>query len=318
MEIQMNLSFTKCHIYLVTMFILSPMSILKRSSAMIHDLFQYEFLQNAFITGMIIGIIAPLLGVFIVVRRLSLIADALSHVTLAGIAASLLLEKKLLLVGLNPLYLGMTFSVVGALFIEKLRAVYKHFQELAIPIILSGGIGLAVIFISLADGFNTDLFSYLFGSVSAVSRADLYTILVISLFVVGIIFLLYKELFILSFDEEHAKASGIAVKRIHFIFIIMVALVIAASMRVVGILLVSSLMTLPVAASIRIAKGFKQTILYSVLLGEASVLGGLVLSYYIDLAPGGTIVMIAVLILIVTMFLKKLSFNKPVKNGVKS
>ncbi len=285
---------------------------------MIHDLFQYEFLQNAFITGMIIGIIAPLLGVFIVVRRLSLIADALSHVTLAGIAASLLLEKKLLLVGLNPLYLGMTFSVVGALFIEKLRAVYKHFQELAIPIILSGGIGLAVIFISLADGFNTDLFSYLFGSVSAVSRADLYTILVISLFVVGIIFLLYKELFILSFDEEHAKASGIAVKRIHFIFIIMVALVIAASMRVVGILLVSSLMTLPVAASIRIAKGFKQTILYSVLLGEASVLGGLVLSYYIDLAPGGTIVMIAVLILIVTMFLKKLSFNKPVKNGVKS
>ncbi|MDQ0156363.1 metal ABC transporter permease [Robertmurraya andreesenii] len=285
---------------------------------MIHDLFQYEFLQNAFITGMIIGIIAPLLGVFIVVRRLSLIADALSHVTLAGIAASLLLEKKLLLVGLNPLYLGMTFSVVGALFIEKLRAVYKYFQELAIPIILSGGIGLAVIFISLADGFNTDLFSYLFGSVSAVSRADLYTILVISLFVVGIIFLLYKELFILSFDEEHAKASGIAVKRIHFIFIIMVALVIAASMRVVGILLVSSLMTLPVAASIRIAKGFKQTILYSVLLGEASVLGGLVLSYYIDLAPGGTIVMIAVLILIVTMFLKKLSFNKPVKNGVKS
>lgn len=285
---------------------------------MIHDLFQYEFLQNAFITGMIIGIIAPLLGVFIVVRRLSLIADALSHVTLAGIAASLLLEKKLLLVGLNPLYLGMTFSVVGALFIEKLRAVYKYFQELAIPIILSGGIGLAVIFISLADGFNTDLFSYLFGSVSAVSRADLYTILVISLFVVGIIFLLYKELFILSFDEEHAKASGIAVKRIHFIFIIMVALVIAASMRVVGILLVSSLMTLPVAASIRIAKGFKQTILYSVLLGEASVLGGLVLSYYIDLAPGGTIVMIAVLILIVTMFLKKLSFNKLVKNGVKS
>lgn len=285
---------------------------------MIHDLFQYEFLQNAFITGMIIGIIAPLLGVFIVVRRLSLIADALSHVTLAGIAASLLLEKKLLLVGLNPLYLGMTFSVVGALFIEKLRAVYKYFQELAIPIILSGGIGLAVIFISLADGFNTDLFSYLFGSVSAVSRADLYTILVISLFVVGIIFLLYKELFILSFDEEHAKASGIAVKRIHFIFIIMVALVIAASMRVVGILLVSSLMTLPVATSIRIAKGFKQTILYSVLLGEASVLGGLVLSYYIDLAPGGTIVMIAVLILIVTMFLKKLSFNKPVKNGVKS
>jgi zinc transport system permease protein len=273
---------------------------------MISGLLQYEFLQNAFLTGMIIGVIAPLLGVFIVVRRLSLIADALSHVTLAGIAASLLLEKKFMLFsGLNPLYMGMAFSVGGSLFIEKLRTVYKHYQELAIPIILSGGIGLGVIFISLADGFNTDLFSYLFGSVSAVSRADLWTILVISILVIALVVLLYKELFLLSFDEEYARATGIAAKTLHFIFIVMVALVIAASMRIVGILLVSSLMTLPVAASIRFAKGFKQTIFYSILFGEVSVLGGLFLSYYLDLAPGGTIVMIAVLILVLAIWLKK-------------
>lgn len=279
---------------------------------MIAGILQYEFLQNAFLTGIIIGIIAPLLGVFIVVRRLSLIADALSHVTLAGIAASLLLEKKFIgLSGLNPLYMGMAFSVAGSLFIEKLRAVYKHYQELAIPIILSGGIGLGVIFISLADGFNTDLFSYLFGSVSAVSRLDLWTILIISVFVIALVVLLYKELFLLSFDEEHAKASGIAAKSVHFIFIVMVALVIAASMRIVGILLVSSLMTLPVAASIRIAKGFKQTIFLSMLFGEISVLGGLTISYYIDLAPGGTIVMIAVLILIATILLKKIAGLRP-------
>ncbi|NKE05119.1 metal ABC transporter permease [Mesobacillus selenatarsenatis] len=273
---------------------------------MISGLLQYEFLQNAFLTGMIIGVIAPLLGVFIVVRRLSLIADALSHVTLAGIAASLLLEKKFLIFsGLNPLYMGMAFSVGGSLFIEKLRTVYKHYQELAIPIILSGGIGLGVIFISLADGFNTDLFSYLFGSVSAVSRADLWTILIISILVIALVVLLYKELFLLSFDEEYARATGIAAKTLHFIFIVMVALVIAASMRIVGILLVSSLMTLPVAASIRFAKGFKQTIFYSILFGEVSVLGGLFLSYYLDLAPGGTIVMIAVLILVLAIWLKK-------------
>jgi zinc transport system permease protein len=273
---------------------------------MISGLLQYEFLQNAFLTGMIIGVIAPLLGVFIVVRRLSLIADALSHVTLAGIAASLLLEKKFMLFsGLNPLYMGMVFSVGGSLFIEKLRTVYKHYQELAIPIILSGGIGLGVIFISLADGFNTDLFSYLFGSVSAVSRADLWTILIISILVIALVVLLYKELFLLSFDEEYARATGIAAKTLHFIFIVMVALVIAASMRIVGILLVSSLMTLPVAASIRFAKGFKQTIFFSILFGEVSVLGGLFLSYYLDLAPGGTIVMIAVLILVLAIWLKK-------------
>jgi zinc transport system permease protein len=274
-------------------------------------IFQYEFLQNAFLTGILIGIIAPLLGAFIVVRRLSLIADALSHVTLSGIAASLYLSKTVpSLQGLNPLYFGMIFSVTGSLFIERLRTLYKHYQELAIPIILSGGIGIGVIFISLADGFTTDLFSYLFGSVSAVSRGDLYLIAAISIVVIAVIFLLYKELFLLSFDEDHAKASGIPAKVIHFIFMVMVALVIAASMRIVGILLVSSLMTLPVAASIRIARGFKQTIGFSVIFGEISVIVGLVSAFYLDLAPGGTIVVTAILILLFTIAVKKVKSSR--------
>ncbi|MCZ0755585.1 metal ABC transporter permease [Anoxybacillus sp. J5B_2022] len=273
---------------------------------MVEAMFQYEFLRNAFLAGVLIGLVAPLLGVFIVVRRLSLIADALSHVTLAGIAASLLIEKKFgTFVGWNPLYMGMGFSVAGSLFIEKLRSVYKYYQELAIPIILSGGIGLSVIFISLANGFNTDLFSYLFGSVSAVSRQDVWIIFGIACAVIMAIGLLYKELFLLSFDEEYAVASGIRAKTIHFVFIVLVALVIAASMRIVGILLVSSLMTLPVAASIRIAKGFKQAIVYSVLLGELAVIAGLFMSYELDLAPGGTIVMLSVLILLITILWKK-------------
>jgi len=273
---------------------------------MLEALFQYEFLRNAFIVGIFIGFIAPLLGVFIVVRRLSLIADALSHVTLAGIAASLLVQKKWLTTAtLNPIYIGMAFSVAGSLFIEKLRTVYKHYQELAIPIILSGGIGLSVIFISLADGFNTDLFSYLFGSVSAVSRADVWTIGIIFFIVLTIILLFYKEWFILSFDEEYAQASGVKVKALHFIFIVLVALVIAASMRIVGVLLVSSLMTLPVAASIRIARGFKQALCFSILFGELAVVAGLFLSYYLNLAPGGTIVLLAVFILISAIMWKK-------------
>ncbi|WP_057911718.1 metal ABC transporter permease [Peribacillus muralis] len=273
---------------------------------MISGILQFEFLQNAFLTGIIIGAIAPLVGVFVVVRRMSMISDALSHVALAGIAFSLLLQKSFLsMAGLNPLYMGMAFSVGGSLFIEKLRGVYKHYQELAIPIIMSGGMGLSVIFISIADGFNTDLFGYLFGSVSAVSRADLYVILAVGIVVVLTLTLLYKELFQLSFDEEHAKASGIPYKSIHFIFIVMVALVIAASMKIIGILLVSSLMTLPVAASLRFAKGFKQMIGFSILFGEVSVVVGLFLSYSLDLAPGGTIVIIAVLILILSILFDK-------------
>jgi zinc transport system permease protein len=284
---------------------------------MISNFLQFEFLQNAFITGLLIGLIAPLLGVFIVVRRLSLIADALSHITLAGIAASMLASKKVVtLQELNPIYMGMVFAVTGALLIEKLRKEYTHYKELAIPIMLSGGVGIGVIFIALADGFSTDLFSYLFGSVTAVTRTDLWTILAVTIIVIASIVIFYKELFILSFDEEHAIVSGVKAKMINFLFILMVALVISASMRIVGILLVSSLMTLPVAASIRIAKGFKQTIILSMVLGEISVIGGLLSAYYLGIPPGGTIVVIAILILILSFYWKKLNRrHEPLTRG---
>ncbi|WP_163536543.1 metal ABC transporter permease [Gracilibacillus sp. YIM 98692] len=273
---------------------------------MIENFFEYEFLRNTFYTGIIIGIIAPLLGAFIVVRRLSLIADALSHVTLAGIAFGLLLEKKTGALVLTPFYSGLSFSVIGSLFIEKLRRVYTAYQELAIPIILSGGVGLSVIFISIANGFNTDLYNYLFGSVSAVSRQDFISILVIAIIVCLVILLFYKELFLLSFDEEHATVTGIHAKRIHFIFILLTALVIAASIRIVGVLLVSALMTLPVAASIRIAKGFKQTIFYAIIFSEIAVVLGIISGYYLEIPPGGTIVLLLILNLVLIISIKKL------------
>ncbi|AMA63963.1 MAG: metal ABC transporter permease [Kurthia gibsonii] len=274
---------------------------------MLTSILHYEFLQNAFLAGMIIGLIAPLLGVFIVVRRLSLIADALSHVTLAGIAGSLYLSQSVVgLATLNPLYLGIVAAVGGSMLIEKLRRLYKHFEELSIPIIMSAGLGLSAIFISLAQGFSTDLFSYLFGSVSAVSRQDLWIVIGIAVIVLVFIFLLYKELFVLSFDDEYAKASGLPVKVIHTIFMIITALVIAASMRIVGILLVSSLITLPVAASIRIAKSFKQTIVYAIVFGELAVIVGLVTAFYLNLAPGGTIVITSILILLIVLIVKKI------------
>ncbi|NEU30715.1 metal ABC transporter permease [bacterium LRH843] len=274
---------------------------------MIESFLRFEFLQNAFYTGLMIGLIAPILGVFLVVRRLSLIADALSHITLAGIAASLLLAKHIpFFQGLNPMYMGMVFSVSGALFIEQLRSVYKYYKEIAIPIILSAGIGLGVVFISLANGFNNDLFNYLFGSVIAVSRSDLWTISILTVIVIVVLIFLYKELFFLSFDEEQAIVSGLNRKFVHFVFIVLVALVIAASMRIVGILLVSSLMTLPVAAAMRFAKGFKQMFLYSVIFGEIAVTFGLISAYYLDIASGGMIVMFSVIILLMTIFIQKL------------
>lgn len=266
---------------------------------MISALLTFEFLQNAFLSGLIIGVIAPLLGLFIVVRRLALIADALSHVALAGIAGSLYLSQSVLFFSaLNPIYLGMATAVGGSLLIERLRGAYKNFEELAIPIILSAGIGFGAIFISLAKGFGSDLVGYLFGSVSAVSRQDLWVIVTIAIVVIAFIRFFYKELFALSFDKEYAKVSGINGKIIQTVFMIIVALVIGASMRIVGILLVSSLMTIPVAAAIQLAKSFKGAMLLSIAIGELSVIVGLFSAYHLDIAPGGTIVITSIIILL--------------------
>ena len=169
---------------------------------------------------------------------------------------------------------------------------------------MSAGIALSAIFISLADGFNQEIVGLLFGSISAVTISDLSTIIAIVIIVLAFILLFYKELFILSFDEEYSKVIGIP-KWIQFLFIIIVAMVISASMRVVGILLVSALITLPIAIAMRMTKGFKQLIILSVLIGEFSVIAGLVLAFYMNISPGGVIVVLLVLLLAMMMSYQK-------------
>lgn len=273
---------------------------------MLDIIMQYEFIRNALFAGIIIGLICPAIGVFLVVRRLSLMADALSHITLSGIAAGILLGKKFdFFQGLNPMYMGMVFSIGGSLLIEQLRKAYRFYQELAIPIILSTGIGLGVVLISIANGFNVDLFTYLFGSVVAVNRTDLISITSIGIIVLCVVFILYKELFALSFDEEYARISGIKRGLVNLVFTLLVALTIAISMRIVGILLVSALITLPVAASLQLSRSFKQTLWLSILFAEISVLGGLTTAFYLDWASGGTIVLFSVLVLLSVLLMKR-------------
>lgn len=272
---------------------------------MIEALLNFDFMRYSLLSGILIGFIAPLIGAFIVVRRLSLIADALSHVTLGGISFGMfILTLSPALAIINPMWFGILFAIVGALLIEKLRTSYSNYQEIAIPIIMSAGIALSAIFISLADGFNQEIVGLLFGSISAVSLSDLLTVVVISIVVVLFITLFYKELFIFSFDEEYSRVINIP-KWIQFLFIVIVAMVISASMRVVGILLVSALITLPIAIAMRITKGFKQLIILSVIIGEFSVIMGLVLAFYMNISPGGVIVVLLVLLLGLTMLFQK-------------
>ncbi|ERG68448.1 MULTISPECIES: metal ABC transporter permease [Exiguobacterium] len=278
---------------------------------MITDLFTYSFLRYAFIAAVVIGFTAPLIGSFVVVRRMSLIADALSHMTLAGISFSLFLGQYILLFSdLNPLYLGTLVSVLAALGLNWLRGKYVHFQELSIPIMMSAGMGLSAIFISLSRGFSIDLSTLLFGSISAVSLSDIWMILAVAGFTLLVIIVFYKQLLFLSFDEEQAKVSGLPSTMLHVLFMFVVALVIAVSMRIVGTLLVSSLITLPVAAALRFTSSFKQTILWSIVFGEVATIGGLILAYELDVAPGGVIVLLAVLILAVVMLAERLGLAR--------
>ncbi|NJH64869.1 iron chelate uptake ABC transporter family permease subunit [Staphylococcus agnetis] len=277
---------------------------------MIDAILNFDFIRYSFISGILIGLIAPLIGTFIVVRRLSLIADALSHVTLSGISFGMfMISASATFSFVNPIWTGIVFSIVGALLIEKLRTSYSNYQEIAIPILMSSGIGLSAIFISLADGFNQELVGLLFGSISAVAYSDLITIVIIAILVVAFILLFYKELFILSFDTEYSKVIGIP-KWISFLFIVIVALVISASMRVIGILLVSALITLPVAIAMRWTKGFKQFIGLSILIGEFSVITGLFTAFYLDISPGGVIVVILFILLGLTFAAQKITKGK--------
>lgn len=276
---------------------------------MLADWWQYEFLRYTLFSGILIGLICPILGTFLIVRRLSMMADGLSHVTLSGVAAGMLLAKKFtFFAAINPLFFGMLFSVIGSLFIERLRKVYKAYQDLAIPIILSTGLGLFTVLISMADGFTTDLYSYLFGKIVTVTKEDLFALIGVAVVVIGTVVLIYKELFAVSFDEEFARVSGVSRKSINLWFMILVALTIAASMRIVGVLLISALITLPVAASLQIAGSFRQTIFYAILFAEISVLFGLYFAYLLDWASGGTIVLMAVLLLLIVLGAKRMKF----------
>lgn len=273
---------------------------------MLEALLNYKFLQYALFSGLIIGLVAPLMGVFLVVRRLSLIADALSHITLAGVAAGLLLVEYIaFLADIDLSYFGMLFAVFGAFLVEALRKAYRHYQELAIPIILSAGIGLGVVLISLSKGSSFDIFGYLFGNINAVTQEDVIRVGIAALIVLLLIWLLYKELLYLSFDEESARISGIPHRMINVIFAILVALVISISMQVVGILLVSAMITLPVATAMQWSNSFKRTFVYAILFGELAVVLGMIAAYYLNIASGGAITLLSVLFLVVSIGIKR-------------
>ena len=253
------------------------------------DIFQYSFIIRALEAGLLIGAIAPLIGVFLVLRRYSLIADTLSHVSLAGVAIGLILQ-------VNPLLTALGASALSSVAIERLRISKKIYGESALSIFLSGSLALAIVLIGLARGFSVDLFSYLFGSILTVGPSDVYLILTAGLVVAVIMLLFYKEMVYLSFDEEAAKVSGIPVKFLNILFVFLSAIVIAIAIPIVGILLISALLVLPAVTALQLKKSFKETLLWAEFFSLSSVVAGIIASFYLDVSPGGAIVLIMIAI----------------------
>lgn len=261
------------------------------------EIFQYAFMQRAFIVGIMLSIIIPCIGVVVVLKRLSMIGDALSHTSLAGIAGGLL-------IGINPIIGAIFVSIISALSIEYIRKKIPEYAEISIAIIMSVGIGVAGILSGFVEN-SASFDSFLFGSIVAISRFEVYMIIVISVIVLLTFIFLYKELFYVSMDEKAAKLAGIPVNTVNFIFTILTAITVSIAARTIGALIVSSMVVVPVVVGMEIGKSYKQTVIYSIISGVLSMISGLFISYYGELKPGGTIVLSGVLLLFIVILIKK-------------
>ncbi|GAA0718038.1 metal ABC transporter permease [Clostridium malenominatum] len=258
---------------------------------------QYSFIQNAIIATLLISIICPSVGTFLVLKRYSTMGDALSHASFAGVAIGLI-------VNFNPILSAFIFTSICALLIELLRNYYKKYEEIILVIIMTLSVGVAITLIS-SGKTKGNVNSFLYGSILTVSKLDLLTMFILSLISLFLLYYLYNKLLYITFDEEGAKVIGINVKFINYIFSLLVGATISLSIRIMGILVISSIIAIPVATALQLRKGFKQTFFLSILFGFVDILSGLMLSFYIDCAPGGTIAIISVLILLITIILKK-------------
>jgi zinc transport system permease protein len=265
---------------------------------MLENIFQYSFIIRSLEAGAIVAIVAPLIGIFLVLRRYALIADTLAHVSLAGVALGLLF-------GVNPVLTALGASLVASLGIERLRNSKRVYGESALALFLSGSLALAVVILSIGHGFNANLLNYLFGSIVTVTSNDVLTMVVLAVVVILILGIFYKQLVWVTFDEEAAKVGGIRTRLINTILIVLAAFVISLSIPIVGALLISALIVIPVITALQFKKSFAKTIIWAEIISIFSVISGIFASFYLNLSTGGTIVLIMLAIFAGTLVFKK-------------
>jgi zinc transport system permease protein len=253
-----------------------------------------DFMRLAFAAGAIVGLLAPAVGFFLVQRGMSLIGDGIGHAAFAGVAAGYLF-------GVSPVATALVASVVAAVAIEWLRSRGGTAGDQALALVFYTGIAAGVVLVSAAGALNANLFSFLFGSILTVTGGDLALVAALGLAGLALVGALYRGLVAVSLDPEGARVNGLPVAALNVVLAGLAGVTIAVSMRIVGILLIAALMVLPVIAAGRIAWSIRSTFALSLGIGLASVLAGLTISYYGDLAPGGAIVLLAAAITVLAI-----------------
>ncbi|MHC1604459.1 MAG: metal ABC transporter permease [Candidatus Methanofastidiosia archaeon] len=261
------------------------------------ELFHYEFMRNALLAGTLASVICGIIGVYVVLKRIVFISGGIAHSSFGGIGLGYLL-------GINPMITTLLFSLLSALCIGAIKQKIKLHEDTTIGILWATGMALGIIFIGLSKGYAPDLFGYLFGNILAVSSSDLTIMFGLSIFIILIVALFFKEFLVLSFDEEFGKTVGVPTEYVYFLLLCLIALTVVILIKIVGIILVIALLTIPAATSRLVTSSVKKMMLISILIGAFSALCGLVLSYYKDLASGATIVLISTIIFFVLSLCK--------------
>lgn len=260
-------------------------------------MFQYDFIQRAFIAGTAVALITPILGLLLILRRQSLLSDTLSHISLAGVALGLLLQW-------NPTYTTLLVVVIASVLIEYLRMVYQHYSEISIAMMMAGGMAVALVLMNLSRNATTiKIEQFLFGSIVLISPHEVKLLIALAVAVILTYLIFKKPLYVMSFDEATAHTAGLPIKLMSILFSVMTGIAISIMMPIVGALLVSALIVIPSATAIKISKNFTQAIIIGIIINIIGIYTGLTASYHWDTPPGASITLgFLILFLLVTLY----------------
>jgi zinc transport system permease protein len=267
------------------------------------ELFSYGFIQRAILTGVFVGTACAVLGVFLVLRRYALIGHGLTHVAFGGVAIGLLFSSQ-------PFWVTLIVTLLAGIGILKMQQRVKIYADVAIGIVSAVGMATGIVIASVAKGFNVDLMSFLFGSILTIGKTEFIVSIVVSVSVIAFVLLFYHDLFAMTFDEEAARAMGIGVDRYNYFFVVVSAFVVVVGMRVVGLLLVSALIILPAVTSLQVSRNFRASLVIAAAAAAFSVVAGIVISFWLDLPSGGTIVLVNFVLFLLAFWTKKLFIEK--------